>query len=240
MKKKSIVLQVSVIALCAVLFFAAFTFCVKFVIKGVMLYRDAIEESTIEERVKKIQSAEDFTPFSELDTFYINAVISVEDRRFERHFGVDPIAICRALLIDIKTKSFAEGGSTITQQVAKNMLFTQEKKLERKVAEMFAAFALEINYSKNEIFELYVNTAYFGSGYYGIRAAAEGYFGKSPSELSDYEAAMLAGLPNAPSSYSPDINPDLALQRAEQVLDSMVKNKVITEEEAEKIIKNKE
>ena len=92
------------------------------------------------------------------------------------------------------------------------------------------------NYEKKEIFELYANTAYFGSGYYGIYDAAMGYFGKMPSELTDYEAAMLAGLPNAPSVYSPDTNMDLAVQRVRQVLDSMVENDILTEEEAEAIM----
>lgn len=118
--------------------------------------------------------------------------------------------------------SFVEGGSTISQQLMKNEYFTQEKKLERKFAEIFAAWELEREYSKKEIFELYVNTIYFGSGYYGIHDAAEGYFGKEPSELTEYEAIMLAGLPNAPSAYSPDTNPELARQRMKQVLEKMV------------------
>ena len=171
-----------------------------FGIKGYKMYRNAISEQSLVEQVEEIRSMDNFTLYSELPDFYIKAVISVEDHRFEKHCGIDLIAIDRALWIDIKSCSFAEGGSTITQQVAKNMLFTQEKKIERKAAEVFAAFALESGYTKEEIFELYVNTAYFGSGYYGIYAAAMGYFNKQPSELSDYEAAMLAGMPNAPSA----------------------------------------
>lgn len=115
------------------------------------------------------------------------------------------------------------------------MLFTQEKKLERKAAEVFAALELESQYTKEEIFELYANTVYFGNGCYGIRQATVGYFGKEPSELSDYECAILAGLPNAPSVYSLDENKELALQRVEQVLRSMVKNKIITQEAVDSI-----
>ena len=103
---------------------------------------------------------------------------------------------------------------------------------------MWAALELERELDKQEIFELYVNTIYFGSGYYGISAAARGYYGKEPSELSDYECAMLAGLPNAPSVYSPDESPELAKERLEQVLGSMQANGVLTEEQAQEVAKN--
>lgn len=107
--------------------------------------------------------------------------------------------------------------------------------MERKVAEVFAALKMESNYTKEEIFELYANTVYFGNGYYGIYQASMGYFGKEPSELTDYESAILAGIPNAPSVYSPDTNIELVSQRAKQVLNSMIRNKLITKEEAERI-----
>lgn len=187
--------------------------------------------------VKKIRGMEGFTPYSELPQFYIDATISVEDHRFENHCGIDSIAIGRAALTDIKERSFVQGGSTITQQLAKNMLFTQEKKLERKAAEVFAALELESGYTKEEIFELYVNTSYFGNGYYGVGEAAAGYFGKLPSELSEYECAMLAWIPNVPSVYSPDGENELAVQRTVIVLDSMVRNKIITWEDAGRIKK---
>lgn len=117
----------------------------------------------------------------------------------------------------------------------KNEYFTQEKKLERKFAEIFAAWEVEKQYDKEDIFELYVNTIYFGSGYYGIYEAAEGYFGKEPSELTEYEAVMLAGLPNAPSAYSPDTSPELAKQRMSQVLDRMVECEVLTQSKADRL-----
>ncbi len=201
--------------------------------KGYRMYQDAVTQKSIEERVAEVRSDEDFITYNEMPEFYIDAVISVEDHRFMNHGGIDPIAICRALYNDIRAGRFKEGGSTITQQIAKNMLFTQEKRIERKAAEVFAALDLEKMYSKEEIFELYVNTAYFGSGHYGIGEAAAGYFDKEPSELTDYESAMLAGVPNAPSAYSPDVNADLAAQRAEQVLSSMVDNELITQGERE-------
>lgn len=213
-------------ALAAGIFFGA---------EGYGMYRKAMEEKTLDERVGEVRSAENFVPYSELPQFYIEAVVSVEDHRFEEHCGIDVIAIGRAAWNDLKAMSFVEGGSTITQQIAKNMLYTQEKRLERKAAEIFAALELESKYTKEEIFELYVNTIYFGNGYYGIYQAAMGYYGKEPAALTDYEAAMLAGIPNAPSVYSPDANGELASQRVKQVLDSMVRHKIIAQEEADEI-----
>lgn len=206
-----------------------------FCTKGYGMYRKAVCEKSLTERVEEVRRSEHFTAYSELPQFYIDAVVAVEDHRFKWHFGVDPIALCRALWTDIKAGSFVEGGSTISQQLAKNLLFTQEKKVERKIAEMFAAIRMEFCYTKQEILELYVNTAYFGSGYYGIYQASMGYFGKKPSELTDYEAAILAGVLNAPSAYSPDTHRDLARQRANQVLDKMVKYGIITQEEADRL-----
>lgn len=204
--------------------------------QGYKMYQEAVEEIPIREKVESIQAMDDFVEYEELPKIYIDAVISVEDKRFEEHHGVDCLAIGRAILKDIQSLSLAEGGSTITQQLMKNEYFTQEKKLERKFAEIFAAWNLEEQYSKEEIFELYVNTIYFGSGYYGIHDAAEGYYGKDPLELSEYEAVMLAGLPNAPSAYSPDTNPELAKQRMKQVLDRMVKCEALEQDTADRIL----
>lgn len=206
-----------------------------FGVKGYKMYREAAAWKPIEERVDEIRSQEHFTKYSDLPEFYIDAVISVEDHRFRTHPGIDIIAVCRAAWTDIRAMSYKEGGSTITQQLAKNMLFTQEKKMERKAAEVFAVFDIESKYSKEEILELYVNTSSFGSGYYGIYEAAQGYFKKNPHELTDYEAAMLAGVPNAPSEYSPDVNMELAAQRVGQVLKSMVKYGNLTQTEADRI-----
>lgn len=206
-----------------------------FGIKGYKMYREAVTDEPLEQRIDKIRSHEDYVDYSELPQFYIKATISVEDHRFKDHGGIDLIAIGRAAWKDIRTLSFAEGGSTITQQVAKNLLYTREKKIERKVAEVFAAMKIESRYSKNEIFELYANTVYFGSGYYGIYQASRGYFDKEPRELNDYEAAMLAGIPKAPSIYSPDASKEMALRRTDQVLYSMERCGAITREEAGRI-----
>ncbi|MDO4305866.1 MAG: biosynthetic peptidoglycan transglycosylase [Eubacteriales bacterium] len=234
-RKKKHSVRKMIISLLAVLFCAFIAVCAFFGMKGYQMYREAVAEKPINERVEEIRSMEGFASYSDLPQFYIDATISVEDHRFTDHCGIDLIAISRAVWTDIKEMSFVEGGSTITQQLAKNMLFTQDKKIERKVAEVFAAFEIESKYTKEEIFELYANTVYFGSGYYGIGEAAAGYFGKEPLELSDYECAMLAGIPNAPSVYSPDMGNELAEKRVRKVLDSMVRNKVIPQENADRI-----
>lgn len=228
-------LLLSALFLTALLFMAAF-----YGIKGYNMYQDAVRETPIAEIVGTVRSRESYTTYDELPSIYIDAVISAEDKRFESHFGIDLLAISRAAWTNIKARSFKEGGSTITQQIAKNLLFTQEKRFDRKFAEIFAAFALEKEYSKEELFEIYVNTIYFGSGYYGIYDAAQGYFGKPPSELTDYEAVMLAGIPNAPSIYSLDNHMDLAKKRLSVVLERMISCGKITDEEAEAILKEEE
>lgn len=207
-----------------------------FGVRGYQMYKNAVEETPFSEKIESIRSMEGFTKYEELPGIYIDAVVAVEDKRFWKHNGVDGLSICRALWNDLRTFSLVEGGSTITQQLMKNEYFTQDKKLERKFAEAIAALNFEKEYNKKEIFELYVNTIYFGSGYYGIYDAAQGYFGKEPLELSDYEAVMLAGLPNAPSVYSPKENPELAKKRMKQVLDRMKKCEVISDSEAMEIM----
>ena len=207
-----------------------------FGIKGYDMYKKAVEEIPFEEKVESIRSDENFVSYDELPEIYIDAVICAEDKRFFEHNGIDLLAIGRAVFNDLRTMSFAEGGSTITQQLMKNEYFSQDKNFERKFAEIFAALDFEKKYDKEEIFELYVNTIYFGSGYYGIYDASMGYYGKTPQELTDHEAVMLAGLPNAPSAYSPNVNPKLADERMKQVLEKMVSCKAITKEEAENIL----
>lgn len=209
---------------------------VLFVGQGYKMYKDAIKEVSIDEKVSQIRNDEDYIKISEVPEMYKKAVIAVEDHRFYKHFGIDIIAIGRATFNDLKAFSFIEGGSTITQQLAKNQYFTQEKKITRKIAETFLAFKLEKKYEKDEILELYINTIYFGNGYYGIKEAAMGYFGKLPKDLTDGECIMLAGIPNAPSVYALNENPSLAKQRQKQVMAKMIRYKVLTEEEAKEIL----
>ena len=203
---------------------------------GYMMYQEAIEEVPLSTLVEEIKSKQNYTEIKELPKIYIDAVIAVEDHRFYKHNGIDVIAIGRAIINDIKAMRFVEGGSTITQQLSKNTYFTQEKKLTRKVAEVFMALEIEKNYDKDEILELYLNTSYFGDGYYTVKEASKGYFNKEPGEMTDYEAIMLAGIPNAPSVYSPTKNPELAKQRQKQVMEKMIKYGFLTENEAEQIL----
>ncbi len=236
MKHRTHSIRNSLLGAVAVLMIAFFCIAGWYGIKGYQMYQQAVKETPIEEIGERLHNNKNFTYYDELPAVYVEAVIAAEDKRFESHHGIDILAIGRAIWTDLRTLSFDEGGSTITQQIAKNELFTQEKHIERKVAEIFAAFALEKEYSKKELFEIYVNTIYFGAGYYGIYEAAKGYFGKLPSELSAYEAIMLAGLPNAPSVYSLDENEELAQQRMRIVLESMIKNGKVTEQEAAAIL----
>lgn len=204
--------------------------------QGYEIYCNAISKMSVEEKITEIKANENYTTYEELPQDYINAVIAVEDKRFWKHSGVDMISISRAILIDIKEMSFKEGGSTITQQLAKNVYFTQEKKVTRKIAEVFMALEIEKAISKEEIFELYVNTSYFGDGYYCVKDAAEGYFDKLPSEMNLYECTLLAGIPNAPSVYAPTKNPELARQRQAQVIRKMIRQGYLSQEAANKII----
>ena len=200
--------------------------------RGYQMYRGARDQQSLADTVDAIRAQPGYTPLSGLPQLYLNAVIAVEDHRFTQHGGIDLIAITRAALYDLATGSLDQGGSTITQQVAKNLFFTQEKQFVRKVAEVFMAFALERSYTKGEILELYVNTIYFGDGYYGVYDACAGYFGKTPAEMTSYEATLLAGIPNAPSIYSLSANPDLAAQRQSYVVRQLVKYGYLTDEEA--------
>ena len=202
---------------------------------GYNMYKEALETEPLEQKVEEIKQKESYTYKEEMPKIYIDAVIAVEDHRFYSHNGIDIIAIGRAAINDIKEMSFVQGGSTITGQLAKNIYFTQEKKITRKIAEMFMAFKIENSYTKDEILELYLNTSYFGDGYYTVKEASMGYFGKQPNEMTDYESTMLAGIPNAPSLYAPTKNLELAKKRQKQVLKSMIKYGYLSEEQANKI-----
>ena len=200
-------------------------------VKGYMDYREALEKKSVEEMEAEIESIDNYTTVDELPQTYIDAVLAVEDKRFYSHPGLDPIATCRALVNDIKAGTYVEGGSTITQQLAKNQYFTQDKKLVRKVAEMFMAFKIESVLDKDKIFELYVNSIFFGNGYYCVADASWGYFGKPPSDLNFDECTLLAGIPNAPTNYNPVASPELARERQAQVIEKMKKAGYLEDEE---------
>lgn len=200
------------------------------------MYKDAIKEVSLEKKVSNIKNDVNFVSIDDVPKYYQDAIIAVEDHRFKEHGAIDIISIGRAIVSNVQAKELNEGGSTITQQVAKNLYFISEKNfVYRKVAEIILSFDLENNYSKDEILELYFNTIYFGEGYYGIKEASKGYYKKEPKDLSLYEATLLAGVPNAPSVYAPTINPDLAKSRQGKVVRSMVEYGYLSQEEADKI-----
>ncbi len=161
------------------------------------------------------------------------AIVATEDRKFHEHAGVDLKAVLRAIITDIQAGEFVQGASTITQQLARTLFLTPQKSIIRKLREAFLALQIERRYTKNEILELYLNQVYFGSGAYGVEAAARMFFGKPVGELNLAECALVAGMPKSPSRYSPLVNESLALKRREVVLDQMARNGLITQEESE-------
>jgi len=168
-------------------------------------------------------------PLKEMPSYVPKAFVAIEDRRFYEHYGVDPWGISRALIANILHRGVAQGGSTITQQLAKNLFLTQERTIHRKLQEAMLAIWLERKFTKTQILELYLNRVYFGSGAYGIEQAAQRYFGKSARQLSLPEAAILAGLVKSPSRLAPTRNFDGAEQRAQTVLAAMAELGFISE-----------
>ena len=150
------------------------------------------------------------------------AVLATEDRRFYKHFGLDPIGLARALYVNLRAGSVVQGGSTITQQAAKNLFLTPERTIKRKIQELLLALWLERRFSKDQILAIYLNRAYFGAGAYGVDAAARKYFGRPATQVNTYQAAMLAGLLKAPSRFNPLVNQEQAESRAQRVLANMV------------------
>ena len=203
------------------------------------MYNDALDGRTLSEVVSEIESDPNYIKYDDLPQNYINAVIAVEDHRYRDHGAIDFIAIGRAIYINITNFELREGGSTITQQVAKNIFYIEETNpVTRKIAEIITAFDLEKNFSKDKILELYVNTIYFGDGYYGIEEACQRYLGKSTTEMTLEDCTMMAGIPNAPSVYAPTVNPDLTRSRQEKVISEMNNNGYLSEEDTQTLLNN--
>ena len=179
------------------------------------------------------QKNSEWISLEEIPQTMIDAVISIEDRRFYQHVGFDPIRIAKALLVNLQNQDIVEGGSTITQQVARNLFLTLDQTWSRKLQEAVYAARLEMHFSKDQILETYLNTIYYGHGVYGIRRAAEFFFGKALGDCTLAEMAMLAGIPNGPSLYSPFISMDNARQRQAVVLQAMVDNGKLSEQQAQ-------
>jgi penicillin-binding protein 1A len=171
-------------------------------------------------------------PIKALPPYLPQAFIAIEDRRFYSHFGIDPLGLARAVVVNLSSMQIREGGSTLTQQLAKNLFLSDARTITRKLDELVLSFWLEAEYSKDQILEHYLNRVYFGAGAYGVEAAAQRYFGKPARLVTLGEAAILAGLVKAPSRLTPTRNPRLARERANLVLDAMVDEQFITVEMA--------
>ena len=209
-----------------------------FILNGKKMYDEAILQTSLSDTVNKVRNDKNYVKLKDLPEDYVNAIIAVEDHRYREHGAIDIIAIGRALWTNISHFELKEGGSTITQQVAKNLFFISEHDVAtRKIAEIFAAFDLEKNYSKDDILELYVNTIYFGDGYYGIKEACNGYLDIEPSKMTLYDCTMMAGISNAPSVYAPTANPELTRSRQKKVISDMVEYGYLSQEQADKLLK---
>ena len=187
----------------------SFIFLCLFLVVAFMLWRgygdcqDALKKMSVQQMGAQIQAKEDYTTLDQLPKDYIDAVLAVEDKRFYKHPGIDPLAICRALYNDIRAGSYVEGGSTITQQLARGTFLSNEKTLSRKIKEIFIAWELNKKYSKEQIMEFYCNSCCFANGIYGVEDASQKYFGRSVNDLSLSETAYLCAIPNRPEYYNP-------------------------------------
>lgn len=199
-------------------------------------YQQALADRPLNGVLEELQDKDNYTQYEDVPEIYYKALVAVEDRRFYKHNGFDVIGSARAIYNDIKAWELLEGGSTISQQLAKNLYFPQDNTLRRKIAEIFMAMKIEREYEKEDVLEFYVNGIYYGSGYYSIYDASIGYFDKEPKDMTDYECTLLVGIPNAPSVYSLNNRPDLAKQRQEKVVECMVDVKYITEVEGREIL----
>lgn len=181
----------------------------------------------------KIKTIPHYVTLDKMPFLLRQAVVAVEDQRFYTHKGFDLFGIARAVLVNVEAGEIQEGASTITQQTVKNLFLTSEQTFTRKAEELVLSMNMERDFNKDKILEIYLNVIYFGSNFYGIYDASHGYFGKEPADLTIAECAMLAGLPNAPSLYSPYVDFNLAKKRQLIVIDAMEKMGVITKTEAE-------
>ncbi len=205
-------------------------------VSGYRLYKEATAEKSVVETVTEIRRRENYATLSEVPDLFEKGLIATEDQRFYKHKGVDLFSTFRAFLRNLRAKEFSQGGSTLTQQLAKNLFFSHEKTLERKVAELFVVYELEDTYGKDVILELYINTVYYGDGYYCIKDASNGYFRCKPMDMTDYEATRLAGVFSAPSVFAPSEDSEVTHKRHEHVLSRMVACDYITKAQKEKIL----
>ena len=198
---------------------AAFAAVIYFGLSGWIMYRECITESPIEEVVQEIRNREDYVTLDEISPAYVEALLESEDRIFYSHHGFNPVSTLRALVTNIQEGYYAEGGSTITQQLAKNLYFSFDKKLERKVAELFVAWEIEEALEKDEILEIYLNIIYYGENCYGIEEAAQHYYAVSAMDLNEEQIEALVVTIKSPNNYNPNVLTDsAALERVIEYL----------------------
>ena len=200
------------------------------------MYSSALANMDLDTKLKSLEeNTEYYIYYEDIPKDFINAIVAVEDHRFFEHKGIDIISLARAIFVNITNGSLSQGGSTITEQLSKNIYFTQDQTFTRKIADVFMASYLEENLSKEKILELYINTSFFGNNSTGLGQASHTYFNKDPKDLTLYECVLLAGVPNAPSIYNPIANMKKCIQRQNQVIKAMLKNNYIDEDTANKI-----
>lgn len=198
-------------------------------VRGYMSYQEITTQTSLETAVEKVQASPTFVPYEELPSNLIRATVSIEDRRFYEHGGIDYIGLARGALSQVIPQLTQSGGSTITQQVAKNLYGMFEQTLDRKVVEMLIAKELESKYTKNQILALYVNIINYGDYHFGIYEASTGYFGVEPQYLTLAQASLLAGLPQSPSNYQLSNHFQQAKARQHLVLEAMAECSYINE-----------
>lgn len=239
---KKLKLFLLIISICSTIFLASTTFFILYTINTVELDLNKLYRAEsnyiydINDDLMAITGVEkrNYVNLNQISKNMINAILSIEDKRFYQHHGLDYKRIFSSLITDIKAGSFKEGGSTINQQLIKNTHLSNEKKITRKIKEMYLAVKLDNNLSKDQILECYLNTVLFGKQIYGIKEASLSYFGHEPSELTISEAALLAGMVQSPNRYDPTKNYDEALKRRNLVLLQMYKNNLISNSEYQK------
>lgn len=207
-----------------------------FMVVGYQGYKEVLEDAPLTQLVDEIVASETYVSFDDISDDLKDAIVAIEDHRFYEHGGLDYFSILRTSYYNIIANDIIGGGSSITQQLAKNLYFDYSQTYTRKISEAFMAYYIESMYSKDEILTLYLNVIYFGDLYYGVYDACMGYFNVLPSELTLYQASLLAGLPQAPSIYALSNNNELTYIRQIAVLDAMLERGYITQEEYDQVL----
>ena len=203
---------------------------------GFIEYKSALSEISLEDKIAQIQSKDDYVHLEDVSDYVLKATVSTEDQRFYSHAGVDFIAYGRIAYVLLTTGRISGGGSTISQQLAKNLYFGYEPSLIRKAAEFFMVYDIEHQYDKDTILEIYINIINYGDNHMGINQAAQGYFGKKPKDLTFNEATLVVGIPQSPSNYQLSNHAENAYKRQQAVIQTLIDTGTFTEEEIKELM----